>query len=88
MSADARLVRAREYAVTSTTLYPDHPLHGLLAYAEERLRINTGLLAENEQLRKRLSAPESASTPLEVLLGAKSALTTALASVMAVLPHE
>lgn len=63
MTEDPRLTRARAIFAPFAMLDAPHPAAqaglDLLAFAEERLRINIGLLAENTELKRRLSSGET-----------------------------
>ena len=55
MSEDSRVTFAHEVLSKRIGGNVEHTaIQGLLAYAEERRRVNVGLLQENEQLRKRM----------------------------------
>lgn len=65
---DKRLEKAREYARQNAgsgslhegpTAYAAAIMNQLVAYAEERLRVNVGLLNENASLRAKLRQPET-----------------------------
>lgn len=65
MTEDNRLTAARDYAngrVIQTQ--PVQMINDLVAFAEERLRVNVGLLAENETLKKRLAETNPAKVDL------------------------
>lgn len=62
MTVDQRIAAAREYVDGSDGVEfegVDRLLIDLLEFAEERLRVNAGLVRQNEEFRNRLRAPET-----------------------------
>ena len=68
---DARIERAHEFlqmakiASTPMELEAIALIEGLLAYADERLRVNVGLVMQNQELTRRLREPVISPTPLQ-----------------------
>lgn len=55
MSEDARLTAAKTHNFDpDDTRATESVMDDLIAFAEERLRVNVGLIAENTEMRKRL----------------------------------
>lgn len=57
MPEDRRVTEAREQCASPGAAYVDIDVaRRLLAYAEERLRVNVGLIAENTELKRKIAA--------------------------------
>lgn len=57
MQEDQRITDARDYATVNGGSV-ERIINDLIAYAEERARINTGLVSENASLRGKVNKPE------------------------------
>lgn len=74
MTEDARVQEARAYLASPSGTHRDEEaelIGNLLRYADERLRVNVGLITENSALRAKARQPESldlSQVPLRALL--------------------
>lgn len=54
MSEDSRITKARHVIATHPTSSLLEVLEGVVAFADERLRVNVGLVAQRDEFRKQI----------------------------------